>query len=108
MPPDPVDADGATPLYYAACRGYVNVITALVGAGANPNVVTHSGGTPIHCATRIKNSAIMAKTLRALVVAGADINAQDKNGYTPLHVAVLENDFEKVVHVLSYGPNVNR
>jgi ankyrin repeat protein len=108
VPPDPVDVDGATPLYYAACRGRISVITALAKAGANPNVATRNGDTPIHCVTRIKNSTTVAKTLWTLIVTGANIDAQDKNGYTPLHVAVLENDFEKVAHVLSYGPDVNK
>jgi len=105
--PDIADKSNATPLYYAACGGHYEIVATLAKAGANPNVATRDG-MPVHCAVKIKNIVIMAKTLWKLIMAGADIDGQNKDGFTPLHIAVLEDDFEKVAHVLSYGPDVNR
>ena len=54
------------------------VAKVLIDAGADVNVKTDKGKTPLHnCGS--------AEIAKLLINAGLDINAKDINGYTPLH-----------------------
>ena len=55
----------------------VNLVKALLAAGAKPNLKNFKGNTPLHFAT---NPAI----IRELVKAGADVNARNDDSNTPL------------------------
>ena len=42
--------DGATPLYTAAQKGHIQVVNALLRAGANQNLANDDGDTPLSVA----------------------------------------------------------
>ncbi len=55
----------------------------LLAAGANPNVKTPDGSTPLHQAVTARQVPIV----RALVAAGAKLDAVNKDNLTPLLLA---------------------
>ena len=85
---------GAEPLHYAADGSpgaeYWNpieqaeVISYLLEAGADPNVLDKSGVAPLHRAVRTRSAAAVS----ALIANGADPKLMNKSGSTPLHLAV--------------------
>lgn len=104
----------ATPLYYAADLGSVELVKALLECGADPNGKTPSGRVPLYAAVgnnEIVGLLLKAKadpniamqnaspiliaaiesgtdeTVEALVKAGADVNARDDHGNSALKVA---------------------
>lgn len=75
---------GHVPLHFAACSGQVEVVHALVEAGANVNILGGSRAeTPLHIATRHGHTGVMLALLRRR----ADINAGDRDNRTALHAA---------------------
>lgn len=115
-----------TPLHTAAGVGNVAVITALLNAGADPNVVNENGALPLHYAkgrvatlelllpaTRnvdAKDAAGLTAVARAsalgqsaaaatLIAAGASVNEPNHGGETPLHLAA-EGGHEAVTSLL--------
>ncbi|KAF3929333.1 Tankyrase-1 [Arthrobotrys entomopaga] len=100
---------GYTPLHYAALRGSVDLVKALLAAGADPK-----GGLPyltsaLHCACGRKTAKKKMKILeqqrdaleviKLLIQAGADPTAVDGDGVTPLTLAAM-NDFDEIVAYL--------
>lgn len=86
---------GDTALHLASAGYRVEIVRALLAAGADPNAATnHRRSAPLHYASDgyivgpVWNEARQLKTIATLLDAGAHINAQDKNGATPLHRAV--------------------
>lgn len=81
---------GAEPLHYASdCNTWnpasqAATIECLIRAGANPNAIDKSGGSPIHRAVRTRCAA----AVQALIAGGAKADLPNKNGSTPLHLAV--------------------
>jgi ankyrin repeat protein len=101
---------GHTALINAAAGGHVKVIEIFLRNGVNVDVKTDKGYTPLmEAAFRGKNDAVMA-----LIKAGADRNAITDEVvlgnsivyFTPLLMAVLANDEETVLTLVSYGANV--
>jgi hypothetical protein len=89
------DADGMTPLHYAAFRGDVEMGQALLAAGAEVDAADSIGMTPLHAAAfdgRDKFAAL-------LLSKGAAANARDRAGMTPLHYAAA-NGREAAVRLL--------
>ncbi|MEJ2667212.1 MAG: ankyrin repeat domain-containing protein [Deinococcales bacterium] len=66
--PDPVDAQGRTPLAYAAASGNLAAIRTLLRGGADPNHIDNAGWTPMLVAARSGTRTI----LDALLQAGGD------------------------------------
>ncbi len=62
----------------------VEVVRALLDAGASVNVPNVLGTTPLHQAARHGPAGV----IRELLARGAEINARDRNGATPLHEAL--------------------
>lgn len=78
------DAEGKTPLHWAARSGSLMDVQTLIAAGADPNAVDSEGATPL------MNSAMSNEiNAIALIGAGADIAAKDAYGGTPLHIAAI-------------------
>ncbi|XP_052746305.1 E3 ubiquitin-protein ligase MIB1 isoform X3 [Bicyclus anynana] len=75
---------GHTALQAAAQNGHVEVIRALVDAGAEADAEDRDGDRAAHHAAFGDESA----ALRALASAGADLNARNRRRQTPLHIAV--------------------
>ena len=97
------DADGWTPIHYAA--RFANtpaIIAALAEAGAYLDATGKDGWMPIHFAARYNSSA---EVVAALVAAGSDPNAAADYGQRPLHHAVTrEDDSSAVVAALIARP----
>lgn len=77
------DKDGLTPLHWAANRGHIEDIKALVEAGAEVQAKDRDGVTPLHSAAKRGH----AEAIMALVEAGAEVHAKDKDGNRPIDLA---------------------
>jgi uncharacterized protein len=104
---------GATPLYRATRATDLTAIRALLEKGANPNVATKDGSTPLMAAAgfgarrggdeEIADKAGRADPLDAVkmfVDAGAQVNAVNDTGNTALHYAAL-NGSARIVEFLA-------
>jgi uncharacterized protein len=89
--------DGWTPLHLAAFFGQLQLVAALVDAGAAIDAVSHNSlrNTPLHAAIAGGHSAIAL----LLIDHGADVGSQDAGRHTPLHIAA-ENGLTDVVRAL--------
>jgi len=67
----------------AVSAGHKNVVTELLGAGANVNKANDKGLTPLHYAASKSRHEIA----RLLIDRGANINAKDGANQVPLHRA---------------------
>jgi ankyrin repeat protein len=74
------EADGTTPLIWAANLNDTDLALRLLKAGANPNVRNQFGSTPLGEAALNANTELM----KTLLDAGADPNAAGADGQTPL------------------------
>lgn len=114
---------GYTALHFAASKGQVDTVNALLGAGANVAAVTKQGGSTLDMAINL----VMAKqagkgaplalapdvldrhkaTARALVARGADVNAPTC-GSTLLCTAVWQGALPAVQLLVELGADVNK
>jgi len=74
----------------------------LLKAKADPNAAHVSGGTPLHVASRSKNTVAVAK----LVAAGVNVNKKNQYGWTPLHHAVWSADLGIVQKLVAAGAEI--
>src|SRR5262245_269028 len=74
---------GPPPFREASNREPVDAIKVLLAAGANPNIKTPDGSTPLHQAVTARQVPI----IQALVAAGAQLDAVNKDNLTPLLLA---------------------
>lgn len=88
---DEKDAEGQTPLYWAARRGDVQAVSLLLGAGADQDSKNKRGASILTAAIMSGNTECIWKILQS----GCDITYQQKDGYTPLH------------HCCRYDVNIN-
>lgn len=80
---DALDAEGWTPLHYAADRGHAGVVRLLLEEGANVNARDTSKRTPLHLAALSGRTDAVAALLRE----GASKTAKNAVGMTPLECA---------------------
>lgn len=89
---------GTTPLVRASKAGDLPVMKLLVEHGANPNLPTETGITPLMAATgngsssidtrgRYKTEEQALEAVELLLASGAGINLRDRGGQTALHGA---------------------
>ena len=112
---DWVDPDGATAFWRAAQANDIPAMRLLVAHGADPNIPTAHGCSPLQVAAgfgyqpQTSNFAPNQRlaTVKYLVEElGAKVNSKDDKGYTPLHGAALMNSLELIDYLLSKGANV--
>jgi ankyrin repeat protein len=82
---DQLSRDGESILHYAVEHGKQEVVSFLLGRGANAAIVDSNGETALHKA----RSAVM---VTALMAHGAPANAVDKYGMTPLHCCAADRE----------------
>mmetsp|Transcript_11468 Transcript_11468/g.13598 ORF Transcript_11468/g.13598 Transcript_11468/m.13598 type:complete len:164 (-) Transcript_11468:74-565(-) len=75
--------DGWTPLHAAAYNGELQIMEALLKAGAKVNDKDHDGDTPVHYASAQGN----IDCIRLLARKKCDLEAVDNDGESPVDVA---------------------
>lgn len=96
---------GFTALHCAASRGRIEIVLALLEAGASPNVADCEGGTPLMYVTRFKDPENHVAITRALLEAGADPLSWDVRGAMAFHVAAGRGSIEVVDMLLAKAPS---
>jgi ankyrin repeat protein len=99
---DASEGDGMTALHWAAYHDDVALVEALLSHGANANVATRYGITPLGLAVENGNPRMTA----SLLAAGADPNL-DNGGQTALHIAARTNATQAGRLLLAKGAAVD-
>jgi ankyrin repeat protein len=109
---------GATPLLRAAKAGDLVGVRMLLANGADPNLATKAGMTPLLAAAgvgsrsndtrgRYKTEAEAIESIRMLLSAGADINAAEARGQTALHGAAFSGWNQLVQFLAEHGARLD-
>lgn len=110
--PDPA---GSTAFWRAVDANDLDAMRLLLAAGADPNIATLHGSTPLQVAAGMHHSiqgANKVPNARLTIVKflveelGADMNAKDDKGYTILHGSALANDPDVIRYLVQKGANV--
>lgn len=96
------DNDGATPLHWAAYKGYDEAIRLLIDKGASINETDVNGSTPLHDAAR----AWSAETVSLLIDNGAYKDSKTNKGYTPVHYAANFGRYDILKTLIEKGASV--
>jgi len=109
---------GATPLFLAAEVSNLDVIKALVEAGADPLIGTERGTTPLMmtagAGTDVQRErapeerALSFETTKFLVERGADVNAAGQYGWTALHAAAYQGNNPVIEYLVSKGAKIDQ
>lgn len=101
--PNLTDAEGWTPLMWAAQSANNKVTQKLLEAGADPNITNYNEETALDFAIYQNN----AEVINTLILGGADPDFADSTGWTPLMTAVSNESVEAVKVLLEAGANPN-
>eukprot|EP00045_Choanoeca_perplexa_P010485 m.106183 g.106183 ORF g.106183 m.106183 type:complete len:125 (+) comp15296_c2_seq37:700-1074(+) len=93
------DEYNQTALYTACITGFDDIAEMLISQGANVNVPTVTGLTPLHFAS--------LDVAKHLIRAGANVNAVSKGGRTPLSQAIRSPTCGKVLLLTTAGANLH-
>jgi len=109
---------GSTPLFLAAEINNLDVIKALVEAGADPKIPTEQGttalmmsagaGTDVQRAREPEERAVAVETAKFLVDHGVDVNAAGQFGWTALHAASYQGMNDVISYLVSKGANIDQ
>ncbi|CAH2094524.1 unnamed protein product [Euphydryas editha] len=99
------DADGRTPLLWAASAGSAAAVLALHQAGASVDDADRDGLTALHCAAARGHTEAL-ETLVALC--GARVDVADSHGCTPLHYAAALGHADATSALLVHGADAHR
>jgi ankyrin repeat protein/mono/diheme cytochrome c family protein len=88
------DGSGSTALMYGAYAGTVEIMEALLDAGADVKASNSRKATALHWSISDPAKA------KLLLMKGADVNAKTIDGRTPLHAAVMQPTGAPVVKLL--------
>ncbi|CAG4931837.1 unnamed protein product [Parnassius apollo] len=99
------DADGRTPLLWAASAGSAAAVLALHQAGARVDDADRDGLTALHCAAARGHT----EALETLVgLCGARVDVVDSHGCTPLHYAAALGHADATSALLVHGADAHR
>ncbi|XP_013192052.2 protein phosphatase 1 regulatory subunit 12A [Amyelois transitella] len=99
------DADGRTPLLWAASAGSAAAVLALHQAGAKVDDADRDGLTALHCAAARGHTEAL-ETLLGLC--GARVDVADSHGCTPLHYAAALGHADATAALLQHGADSHR
>ncbi len=110
-----IDKKGATPFWRAAQSSDVAAMKLLVSKGADPNLASEEGVTPLMVAAGLGWGANASRNVpgawldavKYCLELGADINAKDIYGYTALHGAAYRGDNEMVAFLVGKGAHLD-
>ncbi|XP_045166338.1 ankyrin repeat domain-containing protein 10-like [Mercenaria mercenaria] len=91
-----------TALFWSCCRGYLDIVHLLLLHGADVNMSTAWGATPLHASADHNHVDILILLLKY----GANVNQQTTNGDTPSHLASYRGYAECVQRLAERGANV--
>ncbi len=94
---------GATALILAVMLGQVDIVPALLAAGADVNVADNVGMTPLAYAAVNGN----LNAIQLLLERGADVNIADHNGMSPLMYCLAEGYLAVATALLDARADVN-
>jgi ankyrin repeat protein len=97
------EADGTTPLIWAANLNDADLVSRLLKAGGNPNARNKLGSTPLTEAALNANGEM----IQALLASGADPNAAGADGQTPLMLIARTSNVAAAKLLLDKGAKVN-
>lgn len=97
-----VDADGQTALFLSCSTRYYGAISALLEAGADPNITDRYGCAPLHEAVRWRANNVMLMLLNAK----ASVSVTDIDHETPLMFAAAQGFSTGVRILLRHGADV--
>jgi ankyrin repeat protein len=110
---------GATPFYLAADCSNSNpeLMRILLAAGADPNLITEDGTTPLMASAGIgwgyspPNDAARQRMLAGVKFlveeVGADVNAANAGGFTALHAAAYKGSEHIIAYLVEHGAKMN-
>lgn len=96
-------SDGTTALHWAVYNGNLELVHALIAAGANVNARNDYGSSPMSEAGVIGHAAI----IEALLEAGADVESPTLEGQTALMSVVMTPHVDAAKLLLRHGANPN-
>ena len=109
-----VDTAGATAFWRAASSSDINAMRLLVKYGADSNIPTFGGTSPLeaaagigwgyHYSMNLPDSWMTA--VKYCIELGADVNHADDRGYTPLHGAAYIGNGEMIMYLINHGADV--
>ncbi|XP_059053160.1 protein phosphatase 1 regulatory subunit 12A [Achroia grisella] len=99
------DADGRTPLLWAASAGSAAAVLALHQANAKVDDADRDGLTALHCAAARGHTEAL-ETL--LDLCGARVDVADSHGCTPLHYAAALGHADATAALLQHGADSHR
>ena len=110
-----VTTAGATAFWRAAQSSDVPVMKLLVAGGADPNITSIEGTTPLMAAAGVGWGANFHRNLygawvdaaRYCLEVGNDVNAVDRNNYTAIHGAAYRGDLAMVELFVAYGARLD-
>ena len=89
----------ATALYFAAARGYIDIVHMLLDAGADVNAANHHNDTPLLQAVCARHYSCV----KVLLDHGASIGIANASGLTALHKAAILGYPEMIELLVSHG-----
>ncbi len=95
---------GETALVTAISRSDELWTTFLLGKGANPNLATSAGDTPLMAAARVGYT----QAIEYLLALGAKVDATNRMGETALILAVQQRELDAVKLLLAKGADPDR
>jgi ankyrin repeat protein len=97
------DGRGFTALTRAIRRGNLELVVTLLHYGANPNLASFDGMSPLHWAMTSDDSPIRVQIANVLLKAGADKDAQEREELrTPLDICAIRHNTNLYKQLLEY------